>query len=102
MESVRFVRYFGPNAEAIQMHQSTHTVPLLFLALIVHTRSNRTGSVKAQIALISNDNTQSYEAALLSFSLSLDVSQDACRAGALKDNWQVQASLIPPLDLDCH
>lgn len=51
--------------------------------------------MKAQIALISTDNTQSSETVLLSFSLSLDVSQDACRIGAVKDNWQVQASLIP-------
>lgn len=79
------------------MHHSTQIISLnyFFFALIVHTRSNRTASVKAQIALISTDNTQSSETVLLSFSLLLDVSQDACRIGALKDNWQVQASLIP-------
>lgn len=72
----------------------------LFLSYKIHHSLDK--SVKAQIALISNDNTQSHKPALLSFSLSLAVSQAARRMGALKDNWQVQASLIPSVDLDCH
>lgn len=97
MEGVRPVSYFVSNSNPIPMHRSTQIISLNYFlfALIVHTRSNRTASVKAQIALISADNTQSSETVLLSFRLSLDVSQDACRIGALKDNWQVQASLIP-------
>lgn len=76
MEGVRPVSYFVSNSNPIPMHHGTQIISLnfFFLALIVYTRSNWTASVKAQIALISTDNTQSLETVLLSFSLSLDVS----------------------------
>lgn len=55
---------------------SLHTI---ILSLSSRSTTVLTKSVKAQIALISNDNTQSHKPALLSFSLSLAVSQAARR-----------------------